>query len=192
MEHKFAVCMTNWLNNYYPREHIEQIKLEYGIEVLLDNLIKIIVILNFGAVLGILKESLVVWIGFGALRIQAGGYHCNTNIGCWMISIAVVLGGGALVHVNMIPLGVAAVVLLLSVVVAVLYAPSGTTNNPISPQYYKPMKMRSILLILIYLSITIFDTKYGIGKMLAIGTVCEIVSLLPWVNRKYKKKLPSA
>lgn len=192
MEHRLATWIASWIDRICPMERVERIKLEYGMEVLLDNLLKAIAFLVMAASLGTIKESLLVFIGFGALRLRAGGCHCDTNAGCWLLSGLIIVGGGCLAHASIMPFGATAFALSLSLWAVAKYAPSGTANNPILPKYHKKMKAGSIMLISFYLLVTVLDTRHGTGAMLAIGAVSEAASLLPCLNRKYCKKLQDA
>lgn len=91
---KIAVDFCDWLNKISPRSQEENQVIQYGMELLLDSIIKLIVVLLIGVVLGKGFETIVVLTAFCGLRLQAGGIHAKTGLGCgigvlvvWAISI---------------------------------------------------------------------------------------------------------
>ncbi|WP_333652764.1 accessory gene regulator B family protein [Lacrimispora sp.] len=91
---QIAVGFCYWLNKISPKSPEENEAIQYGMELLLDNVIKIIAILFIGIVLGKGFETAVVLFAFCGLRLQAGGIHAKTGWGCgfsifliWAISI---------------------------------------------------------------------------------------------------------
>lgn len=185
MEHKLASLFVKILNKNCQRTELENAKMIYGIEVLLDNLLKVICIIILSLFLGIFKESMLVFLGFGVLRLKAGGFHFDKNVMCWITSILITVGGGTLVSLHLISKSIAILLVLVTLVIILFYAPSGTLNNPIAPENKKRYRMESIGLVILYLILTCVFWEMQIGATLAIGGICEAVTILPVVNRKY-------
>ncbi|MCI8408727.1 MAG: accessory gene regulator B family protein [Lachnospiraceae bacterium] len=185
MEHRLACLFAKVLNKNSQRTELENAKMIYGLEVLLDNLLKVICIIMLSLILGIFKESMLVFLGFGALRLRAGGFHFDRNIMCWFTSILITIGGGYLVYRNFISRNIAILFLLIALIIILLYAPSGTINNPIAPENRKQYRMESIGLVILYLILTCFFGESQIGAAFALGGICEAITILPVVNRKY-------
>ena len=58
----------------------------YGVELILNSVLKIVVYLIVGRFLEKLKELIVAIILFGFLRKISGGKHSKTNMGCFLIT----------------------------------------------------------------------------------------------------------
>lgn len=185
MEHRLAVFFVEILNKKYQRTELENAKMIYGLEVLLDNLLKVIFIVVLSLVLNIFKESMLVFLGFGVLRAKAGGFHFDKNIMCWIVSTLIPVGGGTLISMNLITKNMAILLILITLVIISLYAPSGTINNPIAPENRKKYHMKSVGIVILYLILTCIFWEIQIGATLAIGGICEAITILPILNRKY-------
>lgn len=61
----------------------------YGLEVFTSSFLEIISILIFSAVIGNFFETLIFFIAFIPLRIYAGGYHADTKLKCYLVSLVV-------------------------------------------------------------------------------------------------------
>lgn len=185
MEHRLACLFVKVLNKNCQRTELENAKMIYGIEVWLDNLLKVICIIMLSLFLGIFKESMLVFLSFGTLRLKAGGFHFDKNVMCWITSILITVGGGYLTSLSIIPQYIAILLLLITFVIISLYAPSGTRNHPVEPENKNRYRLISIGLVVLYLILTCFFGESQLGASLAIGGICEAITVLPVVNRKY-------
>lgn len=84
-----------WLNHISPKSAEETAVLKYGMELFLENSIKLLIISFAGLLIGKGKETLIILFTFCMFRLQAGGRHVKSNIGCtlcmtgiWGISLA--------------------------------------------------------------------------------------------------------
>ena len=64
--------------------------LQYGTELLLDSVIKIILYLVLGGILGKTKETLFALLTWCVIRKQTGGRHVKNNFVCFVISGSVI------------------------------------------------------------------------------------------------------
>lgn len=185
MEHKLAMYIVKQLNKIYPRTELENIKMAYGLEIILDNGLKLICIMMLAAFLGFLRETLLVLTGFGVLRLSAGGRHLDKSSLCLVFSSLVTIGGGFLVRLHIFTKEECIIALVLALIITAVYAPSGTANNPIHDKYKKILKIRSLFTIGVYVFFVMFWKDITVGNALAIGAVCEAITILPIVNPKY-------
>ncbi len=113
-----AICQRlNHINQKPPEENVI---IEYGMTLFLENVSKLLLILAIGFLIGEGKESFIILFTFCMFRLQAGGMHAKNNIGCtlsmlfiWGLSLTasryVTIGIPALVCIFII--GIAAVLL---------------------------------------------------------------------------------
>lgn len=64
----------------------------YGLEVMLNNSVKMLGILLIGLLLGHIREVILSMAVFCSMRYWAGGYHSDTHIGCFSIMLIPCLG----------------------------------------------------------------------------------------------------
>lgn len=187
IEKQIASRIIEKLDKVYPRTELEKIKMKYGLEVFLDNAIKLVCMIILAFLAGFPREAILVITACSFLRLSAGGVHADKSLVCMLITAAVTLGGGYLAWRVTIPLSAVLVLLGISAGIALLYAPSGTKNNPINPKFYKILKIRSVGTICLYAVLSVIFAKDKAGTMLVIGTLCEVFSILPAINRKYRE-----
>lgn len=62
---------------------------EYGFEKLLASAVNFMFAFGFGLLLGIPLQALIFYVAYSLLRVYAGGYHADTQLRCFLISIGV-------------------------------------------------------------------------------------------------------
>lgn len=60
---------------------------KYGLGIFMSSMIEIISILLISAFVGNFVETLLLFLMFVPLRIYAGGYHANTRLSCYFVSL---------------------------------------------------------------------------------------------------------
>jgi len=86
---KISVQICDWLDKINHKDPEENEIIQYGLELLLDNILKFILILLIGVIIGMGKETAIVLFSFCGLRLQAGGKHAKTGVGCTLSMIAI-------------------------------------------------------------------------------------------------------
>lgn len=174
---RIAIGFCDWLNNISPRSQEENKVIQYGMELLLDNIIKFIVILLIGIVLGRGLDTFLVLSVFCGLRLQAGGIHAKTGLGCgfslllvWAISI---LGD--------IFLDIRAVFLLYIYIVSALVilccAPRTINIEYFNSQDKIRKKLYSIIVLTIIMVIAFLNPSVRV--LLVCPVILEVITLLP-------------
>lgn len=82
MIHKIAMEISVWCRNILDSTDEERQVIQYGIEVLLDGIIKTAILLTIGYFLGSPGEFGLSLFVFCSLRYWAGGIHCKTSMRC--------------------------------------------------------------------------------------------------------------
>lgn len=79
-----AICQR--LNHINQRPPEENVIIEYGMTLFLENVSKLLLILAIGFLIGEGKESFIILFTFCMFRLQAGGRHAKNNIGCTTVT----------------------------------------------------------------------------------------------------------
>lgn len=175
---KISHKIVKKMNEVNPRTEEDCIKMEYMLEVILDQFTILFVVFVLCTCLGYLRESLICFIGCMGLRLFAGGVHLNTRLGCCIATSSIVIGGGILAHYVKIPLLVCIALLSIDLLLVSLFAPQGTEINPINPKFLKVRKWESIIVICIDIVISIIFPNVW-AKGLAIGASLGTITILP-------------
>lgn len=71
---------------------LEEVKVvKYGLINIANNLLGLFITLFIGFYFGYLVESFILWLMVLPLRKNAGGFHANTKIGCFLLSTIMLL-----------------------------------------------------------------------------------------------------
>ena len=84
--HAIAVCFVNKMDEYRGYTESERIVVTYGLEILFNNLLKLIVYLVIGSVCNIFAETVIAVFTLAILRILSGGYHSQSDLGCLFLT----------------------------------------------------------------------------------------------------------
>ena len=150
MEHKMALWIAKCLNHSCERTELETVKMVYGLEVILDNILKFLCIIVFSVLLGIFKEAMFVLLGFGLLRLRIGGFHFDKNVLCWLTSILLTIGGGLLAHMQVLNREVTMVLFIISGILVAFYAPVETKSFFVEEEERQKIKVQGFLLVVLY------------------------------------------
>ncbi|NLY42755.1 MAG: accessory gene regulator B family protein [Clostridiaceae bacterium] len=127
------------ITNAIQRENTELTDLQvrtikYGLECLIGEITKMLIYVFLFSVFKVLDYFLVAAIFFCTLRIIAGGYHSKTYWRCFfttllIFTIIIIMGKSYTFPVN-----VKVYIILLSIILAVVFAPVDHPNKPIISQ----------------------------------------------------------
>lgn len=174
---RIAVGFCGWLNKISPRSQEENEVIRYGMELLLDSVIKLIVILLIGIILGKGFETLLVLSAFCGLRLQAGGIHAKTGLGCgfsmllvWAISILCAIFFS--IRVSFLPY-----IYITSVLVILCCAPRSINIEHFSQQDKFKKKLYSIVVLTFIMAIAFLNPS--LKELLVYPVILEVLTLLP-------------
>jgi len=174
---QIAVDFCDWLNKINPKSPEENEVIQYGLELFLDNIIKFIVILIIGIVLGKGFETLIVLSTFSGLRLQAGGIHAKTGWGCGL-SLLLVWGISILGDIFFdIRASFLLYIYAVSVLVILYCAPRTINIEYFSSKDKIKKKLYSI--VVLTLIIVIAFLKVPFRELLVCPVILEVLTLLP-------------
>lgn len=164
--------ICQWLNRISPRTDEENMVIQYGIELFLDNVGKILLILLFGCFIGKGKETACILLVFCLLRSQAGGIHAETNFFCmmgmmavWSISLAV----GQVLYINgWIVIGMS----VLCIIQILRCVPCTKNLDCYTPQERKRKKLYAIVIVMVYLIFAMKSLYFRTYIITAAGLEC--------------------
>lgn len=159
-------------------------KCKYGLEVMLSSLFEILSILIFSVFIGNFLETVLLFASFIPLRIYAGGYHANTKLKCYLISVAVYIIFTLVLYIlpRELYLWINVICAVFSITMVIKFAPIVHHNksvNDIERKYYRKFSIIIVLMetmiILIATAIVPFDK---IGISLSLGQFSVSISML--------------
>lgn len=104
---------------------------QYGFEQVFSSLLNIATMLLLGLILGKIYQSLVLILSFMALRSYSGGYHANTPLQCYLLTVMSISTALSIMKFITIDRFICLGLLVLSSVVILLLSPIGSKNKPL-------------------------------------------------------------
>lgn len=195
MVDKFCEFLTNKIRKELPDVDDERAEvIQYGIQIIIGEIPKILLLFIIGFLLGIGKLTLLTFALLLPYKSFSGGFHLKTHIGCIIMTPLIYCGTVFLSKYLFITNDIVHHLFILGVwifgmIMVKLYAPADTENVPIiSKKERKKKKILSYiaLTVLILLSIVIKDSV--ISNICVYGALIQsfCISRLAYIITKNK------
>lgn len=158
----------------------------FGLELLMATFLKALGLLVVGIVTGLLKEICIFILFFSSLRIQAGGFHAKTVLGCFAGTLVIILGSIALLNQLVIayqPYYILAS-MVISIVLVFLFAPLESENKPLNKEekvIYRRRSLQTVIMgnIIILTLMLVSEENTYLWTIASTGFLFESLSLIP-------------
>lgn len=162
---------------------------QYGLEVFISLLTKIVLLAIIAYVFNVMIEMVIFASTFFILRINAGGYHAKTFLGCFIATVIFTFVTIKILQIISIPLYFTLILLIFANMLIFLYAPVDTPNKPLTPKEQLIYRRRSLIIGALY---TLGVIIISLAKPLAIyycnigvfAFFLESITLTPLINKK--------
>lgn len=165
----------------------------YAMKVLFRGIINMTALFVTGVALGLLKESIFMFLSFFVLRKFAGGLHSDKYITCFVSSLFISISGLLLIkNAWFVSKNIFTIIMLVSASLIVVFSPVKHPNKEISNKEEKIYKVfSSVLSVAICgLSILLIFNEFGVETGYSLGTGLITSSLLMIAGKfKLSKKL---
>lgn len=156
--------------------------INYGIQSMISEIYKTIIILFAAWIFGILKLILIAIAAFGIYRTFAGGAHARTQTVCLISNSLVffsIVGISKYLNINSVYFLVP--ILMFNILIIYFYAPADVEEKPIlSKKLRHSLKIKSyIVMFSIFIAATFMISNQVISNILIISTFYESLTLLP-------------
>ena len=188
--HNIALAWTTKINRYTQKEGVELQKMILGMEILLHNIPKFIIMVAAAILLDILPQAMLTWISFAYIRRCAGGLHANNSITCTIMTLLMFVAIPYALQGSQF--NIAFFIATFAVVIFGLYkyAPADTAAKPILGEKNRlKLKKQSILSAAIVLAVALIffdETLYG---LIAFGALYALISVLPITYKLLKRSM---
>ena len=180
---KICTFLTNKIRKEMPEIDDERAEvIMYGLQNIIGELPKGIVILLIAYLLGIFKLTLVAVLIIAPYRCVSGGVHMKTHIGC-IIYTLILYSGSALLGKYLVLTGVtkyivAFVVWAFCMIMITLYAPADTENVPIlRKKERKQKKIFSYIILTVEFIIALIIKNTTITGIIIMGDLIQTLTI---------------
>ena len=180
---KFCAYLTKKIRKEMPEVDDERAEvIMYGLQNIIGELPKGIIILIIAYILGIFKLTVISILIIAPYRCVSGGVHMKTHIGC-IIYTLLLYSGSSLLGKYIVLTGNVKIMLAISIwifcmIMIKLYAPADTENLPILRK--KERKQKQILSYIIITSeilIAIFIKNTTISGIIIFGDFIQTLTI---------------
>lgn len=185
--------ITAWCSRVCPMQQEQEIAVRFGLELLLENLIKFVGIFLIAGIFGFADKVAIFCLIFCPFRMLAGGIHMKTGTGCFLFML--ILIGIGLLCGKYLAISQGLRWLLYGGVIALclLYAPRDTRKNPIAFASVRSAKKYLSVLFCVFCMAVVEWTATDEIKVLAVtAIILEAVTILPVVDyineNKFQKR----
>lgn len=191
MEKRIAGLLTKWCMLHKQQNHDCELAIQYGFELILNNLIKLVIILTVAVIFDKFVEAGIVLITFAGIRYYAGGRHAKTGGGCCfamcMITFLSIIAADMFSKWNVIVL---LSLFVLGILAIYNYAPFQSQINPISDEQVIKAKKRKTIFVFIILSVVVILLPPRMQGLIVFPAIIEIISIIPTIERRerYEKE----
>ena len=180
---KFCAYLTKKIRKEMPEVDDERAEvIMYGLQNLIGELPKGIIILIIAYILGIFKLTVISILIIAPYRCVSGGVHMKTHIGCIIYTLLLYSGssllGKYIVLTGNVKIMLAIAIWIFCMIMIKLYAPADTENLPILRK--KERKQKQILSYIIITSeilIAIFIKNTTISGIIIFGDFIQTLTI---------------
>lgn len=180
---KFCAYLTKKIRKEMPEVDDERAEvIMYGLQNIIGELPKGIIILIIAYILGIFKLTVVSILIIAPYRCVSGGVHMKTHIGCIIYTLLLYSGssllGKYIVLTGNVKIMLAIAIWIFCMIMIKLYAPADTENLPILRK--KERKQKQILSYIIITSeilIAIFIKNTTISGIIIFGDFIQTLTI---------------
>lgn len=179
--------LTDYLVSINNLSKLEGIKIKYSIEVILNELSKIIFMAIIFIFFNVIETAFVVCITFLILRLITGGIHCKTYFKCLIVSTLFI--SSIIWCSNQILLSILQInfILIISCVVVYFIGPIQSNNRKYSESLVNELKHKSLIFLLIIFIISNIFSNCIVVNMIIWTTLFQTIQLIVSFIQKQKK-----
>lgn len=175
--------VVNYLKkNLVLNKDQEQI-VTFAVQLIVSTISSIGAIVLVAVALGNLQETMIVLAAAAAMRLAAGGVHCNTALRCSLAGAVIFPSLGLIPqYYQAASYWVLLVLFIASFISIAKYAPAEATGKPLTnPKYIKKMYRISLFLAVLIatLALFLFPTKSNVSTGLITGLAWQAFTITP-------------
>lgn len=176
---KFCTFLVNKMRKEMPDIDDERAEvITYGLQLIIGEIPKIFITLAVAYLLGVFRYTLFTIIALTPYRVNSGGFHLKTHIGCIISTILYYCGIAVLAKHIVIAQNVeyilALVIWIFGMIMVRLYAPADTENVPILRKSERKQKqILSYIMLTVGIIIAIIIKNPVISNIILFGNLIQ-------------------
>ncbi len=179
------------LNQNLNKEGLELKKMKLGLEIVLINASKFLVVFIISAYLNLFKEALLMVVVFGSLRKSAFGIHAKSSLICTINTLGMFVGGAYISqNIKLNNYTVLGAFLIMNLLMY-KYAPADTENHPLpGKKLRKQLKKQTVITGVLITFIALLVPSPLVKALMTLASSFAVINILPVtykiLNRRYR------
>ncbi|MBZ9618555.1 accessory gene regulator B family protein [Clostridium estertheticum] len=179
--------LLNYFKNYLDLKSSEIEKLYLGIIIILINVGKLLIIAIIAYFIGMIKEVLILFVMFGALRLTAAGIHLKSDLGCTVVSLIAFIGSAYITVKYPLSISLTCIISIICTVLLYKYSPADTESRPILEiEHRKKLKIKATGTALIFIVINLLLLNKALFNLTMFALLLQSLSISPWTYKLLK------
>lgn len=176
----------NLLNRSYQYDSDTFDRVRYGLEVIYISITKLIVILGFSIVFGLVKETLLTIVLFNGLRTYAYGIHAKKSSHCYISSTLIFVFLPWIFKYIEFSIIQKVLISIISIVGFYLFAPADTHKRPlINKKHRNKLKRNTLLVCCLYIIIILISDNILLNNLIILSMILELFVVNPWTYKLF-------
>jgi len=183
-----ATNIACWIKKRTSIDELEYLKIKLGIEVILINLMKGIIVYGGALVLNIFYLTLIFHSSYLFIRSKSHGLHAETSANCTIISVILFVLLPYISKDMIFSDFFIFIIFVISFCCLICYAPADTGNQPlIGREKRGELRKQSLIRCVILLLITLGVQNSIMKVMITLGVISQIIFILPVTYKLLKR-----
>ena len=185
-----ASRLAHWMNSERQGDHIDYLKMKLGIETILTNVTKAIIVYGVAIILNLFLQTLILHLAYAAVRKYSYGLHANSSTVCSIVSLVLFVGSPYLSQY--IPFNNLLVIAcgLLFLTLLYFFAPADTDKSPIIGEARRrSLRNKALVTCSVITIIALLYPDPFIKSLLMLGVAIQIVMILPLTYKIMKRSV---
>ena len=192
MENKLTQTAAKFLAgkmNYYTcKEGLELKKMELGMEIIIINVLKLVIIFTLAVWLEVLWQTFVAYAAFATIKRYSFGLHALNSTACTLVSCCMFV----IVPLLLINFGINNVgaIVAFSIILPVLYlyAPADTKARPlIGVKLRARFKRKAVICGFFVFIIALLIPSEPVKLLLTLGAAYQSIAIMPFMYKILKR-----
>lgn len=190
LRRKIINTTIQFITKNLPEKNKEELEcIEYGIEIFLINISKMIILFLIALLLGILKYFLICFISINALKLFSGGVHAKKSSTCLLMSIIVFFIPIYASYLFQFNLTSKILIFIITFISFIKYAPADLEEKPyVNSKNRKILKILSCVMAIILFLVSIFLTNPIYSNIVFLSIVINSLLITPYTYKILKRR----
>ncbi|RIP33207.1 accessory regulator AgrB [Staphylococcus gallinarum] len=169
---------SRYLQQRNNLDHIEFLKVRLGMQAVAINFFKALVTYGVSILCHLFLYTLTIHLTYFFIRIFAHGAHAKSSLLCHVQNLLLFVLLPWLIGYMQVSAIIMYILALLGFIILVIYAPAETKKQPIPERLRKGKKIKTIVVTLLFLAISVFFSE-PYQQLILLGIVLIAVVQLP-------------